>query len=88
MRLVFSDLDKNIMVEKFQVGLFDKVDSFPLSILRMPDKSSNVPCNIVHFSVSVESFKLLVQTAILTHSQQQFNHFLPVWTGKSFPLEK
>ena len=42
MRLVFSDLDKNIMVEKFQVGLFDKVDSFPLSILRIPDKSSNV----------------------------------------------
>ena len=39
----FLDLDIKIKDWKFQFGLFDKRDSFPFSIVRMPDKSSNLP---------------------------------------------
>ena len=38
--------------EKFQVGLFDKSDSF--STVRMPDK----PSNINHSAISVESLRI------------------------------
>ena len=31
---------------KFQIDLFDKRDSFPFSIIKTPEKSSNVPSNI------------------------------------------
>ena len=41
------DLDINIKGRKFHFGLFDKGDSFPLSIVRMSDKSGNVPSSIV-----------------------------------------
>ena len=44
-----SLLDLNIKIKggKCHFGLFDKRDSFPFSIVRMPDKSSNVPSSIV-----------------------------------------
>ena len=41
----FLNLDIKIKDEKFHFVLFDKQDSFPFSIVTMPDKSSNVPFN-------------------------------------------
>ena len=43
---------------KFQVGLFDKRDSFPFSIMRIADKSRNVPSNIVYSAIDVESLRI------------------------------
>ena len=38
----FLDLDIKIKNNKFQIGIFDQRDSVPLSIVRMPKKSSNI----------------------------------------------
>ena len=46
----FLDLDIKIKDGKFHVGLFDKRDSFPFSIVRMPEKSSNVPSSSIVYS--------------------------------------
>ena len=39
----------------FHFGLFDKTETFPFSIVRMPDKSSNVPSAIVDPVIAAES---------------------------------
>ena len=43
---------------KFKVGLFDERDSFPFSIVRMPDRSGNVVSNIVYFEIGPKSLKI------------------------------
>ena len=43
----FLDLNTKVKDAKFHFGLFDKRDSFPFSIVRMPEKSRNVPSSIV-----------------------------------------
>ena len=55
-----SFLDLNIKTKdgKFQFGLFDKRDSFPFSIVRMPDTSSNVPFSIVYSAIGDESLRV------------------------------
>ena len=55
-----SFLDLNIKIEdrKFHFGLFDKRDSFPFSIVRMLDKSSNVSSSIVYFAIGAESLRI------------------------------
>ena len=55
-----SLLDLNIKIKdgKFHFGLFDKKDSFPFSIVRMPDKSSNVPSNTVYSVIGAESLRI------------------------------
>ena len=60
-----SFLDLNIIIKdgKFHFGLFDKRDSFPFSIVKMPDKSSNVPSSIVYST-------MLEQVTTLNHSPQ------------------
>ena len=40
---LFLDLQIEIENGKFMLGLFDKRDNFPFSIVRMPYKSSNLP---------------------------------------------
>ena len=39
---------------KFRFSLFDKRDSFPFPIVRMPDKSSNVPASTVYSAIGAE----------------------------------
>ena len=53
-------MDLNIKIKdgKFHFGLFDKRDSFPFSIVRMPGKSSNVPYSIVYSVISTESSRI------------------------------
>ena len=54
----FLDLNIKIKDGKFHFGLFDKRDSFPFSIVRMPDKSSNVPSSIVYSAIGTESLRI------------------------------
>ena len=55
-----SFLDLNIKVKngKFHFGLFDKRYSFPFSIVKMLDKSSNVPSTIVYSAIDAESLTI------------------------------
>ena len=75
---------------KFDFGLFDKRDSFPLSIVRMSGKSSNVPSSIVYSAIGAESLRIVraIVRTTLNHSPQQLNHLLPVCAGRAYPLEK
>ena len=50
----FLGLNIKIKSGKFHFGIFDKRDSFPFSIARMPDKSSNVPCSIIYSAIGTE----------------------------------
>ena len=43
---------------KFHFGLFDKKDSFPFSIVRMPHKSSNIPSSMVYSVIGAESLRI------------------------------
>ena len=45
-------------MESFEFGFFDKRDSFPFSIVRMPDKSSNVPSSTVYSAIGSESLRI------------------------------
>ena len=39
-------------------GIFDKKDSFPFSIVRMPDKSSKAPSSRVYSAICAESLRI------------------------------
>ena len=52
------DLNSEIKDERLDFGLFDKIDSFPFSIVRMPDKSRNVPSSIVYYAIGAESLRI------------------------------
>ena len=54
----FLDLNIKIKDGKFHFGLFDKRDSFPFSIVRMPGKSSNVPSSIVYSAIGAELWRI------------------------------
>ena len=40
------------------VDLFDKRGSFPFSIVRVPDKSSNIPYSIAYSAIGSESLRI------------------------------
>ena len=46
------------MDEKFHFGLFDEKDSFPFSIVRVPDKSSDVPSSTGCSAIGAESLRI------------------------------
>ena len=55
----FLDLDIKVKDGQFQVGLFDKRDAFPFTIVRMPYKSSNIPSsNIFYSSICAETLRI------------------------------
>ena len=54
----FLGLDIKIRDEKFQVSLYVKRDSFPFSVVRMPDKSSCIQSSIVFSAIGAESFRI------------------------------
>ena len=54
----FLDLDIKTKINKFQIDLFDKRDSFPFSIVRMPEKSSNIPSNISYMSIGADCLRI------------------------------
>ena len=44
--------------KKFQIDLFDKRQSAPLSIVRMPEKSSNILSIIFYISIGAECLRI------------------------------
>ena len=52
------NLDIKIKDGKFHFGLFDKRDTFPFYIVRMPDKSSNIPSSIAFSATGAESLRI------------------------------
>ena len=54
----FLDLQINLLDGKFRTSLFDKRDSFPFSIVRMPYKSSNIPSRIFYASLGAEILRI------------------------------
>ena len=52
------DLETIAKAAKFQFSLFDKRDSFPFYIVRIPDKSSNIPSSIVYSAIGAESLRI------------------------------
>ena len=51
----FLDLDIKIKDGRFH---FDKRNSFPFPIVRMPEKTSNVPSSIVYSAIGAESLRI------------------------------
>ena len=60
-----SFLDLNIAIEnkKFEISLYDKRDSFPFSIVRMPFYSSNMPSAIFYSSIGAEVLRIARATS-------------------------
>ena len=54
----FLDLDNEIVNRKISTSLFDKRDSFPFSIVRMPFLCSNIPSNMFYFSFGAEILRI------------------------------
>ena len=82
------DLNIKIKDRKFHFGLFDKRDSFPFSIVRMPDKSSNVPSSIVYSATGAE----LLRIAIASNNPESFSKaikpLIALWADRGYLLEK
>ena len=56
------DLHIQVRDGKFHFGLFDKRNSFPLCIVRMPDKSSNIPSSIFYSAIGAESLRIVISS--------------------------
>ena len=74
----FLDLDIKIKDGKFHFGFFDKRDSFPFSIVRLPDKSSNIPSSVVYSAIGAESLRIARASNNPESFSKQLNHLLPV----------
>jgi hypothetical protein len=70
----FLDLDINVVENIFVYKLFDKRDEFPFSIIKMPDRSSNIPRFIFYGTIMSEFIRIARSTLLL-------NDFLPRASG-------
>ena len=66
----FLDLHIEINDSLFIYKLYDKRDSFPFHIVRMPDRSSNIPSHIFYGTISSEFLRIARSTLL-------FKDFLP-----------
>jgi len=56
--VTFLDLQIDLKDRRFVTLLFDKRDSFPFSIVRMPFKCSNIPGKIFYSSIGAEILRI------------------------------
>ena len=54
----FLDLDIKTKDKKFHFNIFDKKDSFPFFVVRMSNKSSNIPFGIVYSAIGAELLRI------------------------------
>ena len=54
----FLDLDLTIKDKQIDIKLFDKRDSFPFSIVRLPFASSNIPSSMFYASIGAEVLRI------------------------------
>ena len=66
----FLNLDINIVDGKFIYKLYDKRDTFPFFIVRMPQRESNMPQNIFYSALMGEILRIARSTLL-------FEDFLP-----------
>ena len=66
----FLDLDITIKDDIFVYKLFDKRDTFPFFIVRMPHLSSNIPSSIFYGSIFIEILRIARCTLL-------FDDFIP-----------
>ena len=66
----YLDLEVNIIDGIFVYKLFDKRDNFPFFIVRMPDKSGNIPSHVFYGSIMSEFLRISRCTLL-------FSDFLP-----------
>ena len=85
---IFLNLDIKIKDWEIWFGLFDKRDLFPFCIVRMPDKSINVPSSTTSSFIGAELLRIARASNILNHSPLQLNHLLAVWVGRESPLKE
>ena len=71
----FLDLDITLKDNQFEIGLFDKRDAFPFSIVRMPHKSSNIPSSIFYSSIGAEVLRI---ARVSTNSERFSSSVLPL----------
>ena len=67
----FLDLEINVINGNFIYKLFDKRDNFPFFIVRMPDRSGNIPSHVFYGSVMSEFLRIARSTLL-------YSDFLPV----------
>ena len=67
----FLDLKVKIKDGKFHFGLFDKRNSCPFSIVRIPDKSSNVPSSIVYSAIGAEPLTVMLIKSMKNKYEKQ-----------------
>ena len=60
----FLDLDIKIVDNKFSLGLYDKRDAFPFSIVRMPYKCSNMPAAMFYSTIAAEVLRIARATTL------------------------
>ena len=70
MHATFLDIDISINDDIFVYKQFDKRDSFPFDIVRMPHKDSNIPSNIFYSTILSEYLRMARTTL-------RFDDFLP-----------
>ena len=61
----FLDLDIKINDGEFKYKLFDKRDEFPFEVVRMPDRSSNIPSYIFYGTIMSEIIRIARSTLCL-----------------------
>ena len=54
----FLDLDINIQHREFRLSLYDKRDTFPFDIVRMPYLDSNMPSRIFYSTLNAEILRI------------------------------
>ena len=84
----FLNFDIKIKDGKFHFAFFDKRDSFPFSIVRMPDKSSNLPPSIVYSAIGAESLRIARASNNAKSFSTAIKPLLRVWAGGKYPSEK
>lgn len=60
----FLDLDIEIVNNKFCLGLYDKRDAFPFSIVRMPFQCSNMPSAMFYSTIGAEVLRIARATTV------------------------
>ena len=61
----FLNLDISVLDNMFVYKLYDKRDSFPFSIVRMPHIDSNIPQNIFYSSIKGEFLRIARSTLLV-----------------------
>lgn len=78
--VTFLDLQIDLKEKRFVTSLFDKRDSFPFSIVRMPFKCSNIPSKIFYSSIGAEILRIsrtsMTLEAFVSSSKSLLNRML------------